>query len=113
MLYMNYLIFIGLGILFLLIALWKEKNVFWNVAGSFISSVFWLVISLGQMELDFPYQLLGQDVICGYCTYTDPLSPYFVYLFFGLFVVLQIYVWVMVFDLWYTKQMVNVDDGTG
>ena len=107
--YMNYLIFIGLAVLFLLIALWKEDNPFWNLVPTFISSVLWLIIGIGQMEIQYPYQLYGsQDVICGICEYTDPLSPYFVYIFFGLFVILQVYVWAMVLYFkpsWYEQDM--------
>lgn len=110
--YVTYLIFIGLAVLFLLISLWKENNLFWNVTGSFISSIFWLIISLGQLEIEFPYTKLNSadTIISGSWVFTDSLSPYFTYLFFGIFVVLQVYVWVMVFDFWYTSQMVKVDD---
>jgi len=104
--YVQYLIFIGLGVFFLVLSLWKENNPFWNLACSFISSMIWLIISLAQMQIEFPYSFdIGQgEIICGSCTYTDPLSPYFTYFFFGLFVILQIYVWMMVLDKWYFSE---------
>jgi len=104
--YVNYLLFVGLGVLFILIALWKEFNDFWNILASFISSVFFLVVSLAQMEIAFPYhEMLSNDtVIIGVHTYTSPISPYLTYLWFGLFVVLQIYAWVTIFGYTYEKE---------
>ena len=108
--YMNYYIFIGLAVLFLLIALWKEDNAFWNLIPTFFSSILWLILGLGQMQIDFPYTAINSadTIVTGYWSYTDPLSPYFVYIFFGLFVILQVYIWAMVLyfkSSWYEPDM--------
>lgn len=105
--YANYIIFISLGVTFLLIALWKEKNDFWNILSGFISSILFLIVSIAQLEIDFPYTaLLSNDtIITGTHTYTSPISPYLVFLFFGIFVILQIYSWVMIFGYTFEKNM--------
>lgn len=78
-----------------------EKHPYWNLVAGFMSSVIWLILSLSQMEIEIPYQMFNVtsgNIETGMHTFSSPISPYLVYFFFGVFVVLQIYTWAKVFS---------------
>lgn len=103
--YINYLVFLGLAVLFLLISLWKENNDFWNILSGFVSSILFLIISVAQLEIEIPYTAIqtNNTIITGTHTYTSSISVYLIYIFLGLFILLQIYSWVMVFSYYFKK----------
>lgn len=102
--YVMFFVLFGLAVLFMLMAIKYESNPFWNIVSSLISAVLWLILSLSQMELVFPYQFYneaGNYTVTGYYTFTDPVSPYLVYFFVLMFWVMFIYLLAMIWDKWY------------
>ena len=89
-----------LALILLMFSVAYERNPFWNLVGAGISSFIWLILSLSQMQIEIPYTAItsSDTIVTGVHTYTDPLSPYLTYFFFGLFAVLQIYIWALVWD---------------
>lgn len=97
---MFFMLFI-FALIMLIFSVVYERNPFWNLMGAVLSSFTWLILSLSQMQLEFPYQFYNETAnltVTGSHIYTDPLSPYLTYFFFGLFVITQLYVWAMVWD---------------
>jgi len=91
-----------LGIILLIFSVELESHPFWNLVSGFMSSAVWLILSLSQLQIEIPYQMFNVtsgNIEVGMQTFSSNVSPYLVYFFFGLFVVLQIYTWVKVFDL--------------
>ena len=93
------------AVVMLIFSVVYEKNYYWNLVGAALSSFTFLILALSQMELQFPYQFIVSNnttVVTGVHTYTDPISPYLTYYFFGLFAITQIYLWSIVWD-WKTN----------
>jgi len=99
----QYLVFICLGVFFLLLSIRLEDHPFWNLIGSIVSTVIWLILSISQIVIDIPYiALLSNDtIITGYYSYTDPIAPFLAYFFLALFWLNFIYLFAMVWDKWY------------
>jgi len=90
-----------LGLILLLFSVEYEKNMFWNLCAGFMSSIIWLMISLSQLEIEIPYTMYNvssSSIESGSHVFTSPISPYLVYLFLSMFIVMQIYTWVKVWD---------------
>ena len=91
-----------LGIILLLFSVELEKHPFWNLAAGFMSSIIWLILSLSQMEIEIPYTMYNASsnaIETGSQVFSSDISPYLVYFFFGLFVVLQVYTWAKAFTM--------------
>jgi len=99
----QYLIFVVLAVLFLLLAIYNEDHPFWNIVGAIISSVLWLILTLSQLVIDFPYIALRSNdtIVTGFYSYTDPLAPFLSYIFLMMFWLTFIYLMAMVWDKWY------------
>ena len=92
-----------MAVLFWIIALKYESNPFWNITSIMLSCIIWLILSLSNMVIEFPYVAIQSDdtIVTGVYTYTSSISPFLVYLFLGFFILSFIYLLVMIWDKWY------------
>lgn len=99
-----YIVLIALGFFFIILAIRKEDNPFWNMIGALISCVIWMILMFSGMQLEFPYQFYNyttEAVELGYNIYSSPISPYLTYVFMLFFIITFIYFLAMVWDKWY------------
>jgi len=98
-----FILFFLLAVLMLVIALYLEDNPFWNITGTLISAVLWLILGLSQMQIEIPYTAIrtNDTIVTGYHTFTSPISPFITYFFILMFWICFIYLLAMVWDKWY------------
>ena len=99
------ILFVFAVVMLLFGVIYESRNDYWNLIGVAISSFTFLILSLSQLEIQFPYTAIqtNNTIISGVTTYTDPISPYLVYYFFGLFVLTQLYIWSSIWDIYNKK----------
>lgn len=98
-----FIIFFILAVLLMILAIENEDHPYWNIVSSSLSAIFWLILSLSQMEIEIPYQLYNAtsgNLETGYHLFTSPMSVYLVYIFIGMFWVMIIYTIVCIFNAW-------------
>ena len=89
------------AIILVLFTVANEDHPFWGLVSSFLSSIIFLILSLTQLKIEIPYEIFNATsgyIETGIHFYTSPISPFITYLFFGIFVVLQIYTWATAFS---------------
>jgi len=103
MLLLMFILFFILAGGMLLLAIYLEDSPFWNIVGTLISAVLWLILGLSQMQLEIPYTtVLSNDTILeGTHIYSSPISPFLTYFFVLMFWICVIYLIAMVWDKWY------------
>ena len=89
--------------LMLILAISEEDNPFWNIIGSLVSAILWIILGISQMEIEIPYTAINSAdvIVTGVHTYTSPISPYLTYFFIAMFWISFIYLFAMIWDKWY------------
>ena len=98
-----FILFFVLAVLMLFVAIYLEDSPFWNIIGTLVSAVLWLILSLSQMQLEIPYTAVLSDdtIVTGYHNFSSPISPFLTYFFLLMFWICFIYLLAMVWDKWY------------
>jgi len=98
-----FIVLLIFAIVLMIFSVWNEDNPFWNIVSMAISFPLWWILGYSQLELEFPYTAITSDdvIVTGIHTYTSPISPFLLYLFWGIGVICFIYLMAMVWDKWY------------
>ena len=91
----------------MLVAIAKENNPFWNIIGSLLSALTFLILGLSGMEIEIPYTAIQSDntIVTGVHTFSSEVSIYLVYFFYLLFVLVFLYFLAMIWDKWYNYKL--------
>ena len=101
MLDIQFVLLLVFAILMLVISIEYEASghKYWNIVGIFLAAGLFLIVAVGSMEIEIPYQAFNSSsgqVETGYQVYTG--MPWLSYLFVGCAVVSIIYMVTLVFE---------------
>lgn len=84
-----------MALIFLLMAIeLEQRHIYWNIGFAFISALCFLILAIGQLDLDIPMQYWNETsgmYETGSYTYISINNIPLVTLFFGIFVIIFIY----------------------
>jgi len=103
-----FILLLVFAIFLMIFSVINEDHPFWNIISMMLCFPLWWYLGFGQLEIEIPYiAITSADVIVsGYEIYTSPISPYLLYLFFGIGVICFIYMWAMIWDKWNDMKIV-------
>lgn len=100
MLEIIFILLLVFAILLIIFSLEYEGNPFWNLVSIAFSAMLWFVLALSNMEIERPYVLYNASagvIQEGIHTVSSPVSPFIVYIFAGMGVIMTLYLIARVF----------------
>ena len=101
-----FIILVIISIILLLITL-AEDNEYWTIVGATICCVLFMVLALGCVQLERPYEIFNSTsgaIETGIHSYTNEVTIYTSYVFLIFFGATLFYFIVKVFDIAYSKK---------
>ena len=101
MLDIQFVLLLVFAIIMLLVSIEYEASghKYWNIVGIFLASGLFLILAVGCLEIEIPYQAFNStsgQVETGYQVYTG--MPWLSYLFVGVAIVSIIYMVTLIFE---------------